>query len=323
MLLIGRAGLVAWLLLLAACSRPAPNQAPAAVLGDPPVEAKLKVTTTTTLLTDLVRVIGGDDVAVTGLMGPGVDPHLYQASASDIDKLTGADLVLYHGLHLEGKLGEVLEQIGEQGRATEAACGTLGDSRLLGWDSSSPDAGPKDPHVWFDVTLWSHVAQQVAAVLAGHDPEHAEDYRARMEAYQAELDALHAWCREQAESLPPERRVLVTAHDAFQYFGRAYGFEVHGLQGISTAAQAGTADVQRLCDLIVSRRVPAIFVESSVPTRTIEAVQAAARARGHEVAIGGQLYSDALGEPDGEAGSYLGMVRANMTTIVTALRGDG
>jgi manganese/zinc/iron transport system substrate-binding protein len=203
---------------------------------------------------------------------------------------------------------------------TAAVADGIDPARLL----SPPEfSGAHDPHVWFDVTLWMDAARHVAKVLAEHDPTHATNYRISVERYLGELAAVDAYVRDQAARVAPSQRVLITAHDAFNYFGRAYGFEVRGLQGISTAAEAGTADVQALARFVTERRIPALFVESSVPPRTIEAVQAAVRARGFAVAIGGALYSDALGSPDSPAGSYVGMVRSNIDTIVTALLGAG
>jgi manganese/zinc/iron transport system substrate-binding protein len=275
----------------------------------------LAIVTTTGIVGDLVRSVGGEHVAVTSLMGPGIDPHLYRARESDVQRLADADLVFYNGLHLEAKLGDVLERM--TGRIpTAAVADGIAPERLL----SPPEfSGAHDPHVWFDVTLWMDAAHHVAAVLAEHDPAHATFYRDSLERYLGELAGLDAYVREQAARVPPSQRVLITAHDAFNYFGRAYGFEVRGLQGISTAAEAGTADVQALARFVAERRIPALFVESSVPPRTIEAVQAAVRARGFAVEIGGALYSDALGSPGSPAASYVGMVHSNIDTIVKAL----
>lgn len=278
---------------------------------------ELRVVATTGMIADMVREVGGDRVRVEGFMGPGVDPHLYKARESDVRRLAEADLVFFNGLHLEAKMAEVLERI--RGRIrTVAVTRDIDRSRLL----APPEfEGAYDPHVWFDITLWMEAVETVRAALAGIDPANAETYRRNAARYLAELRALHEYVKTRAASLPPERRVLVTAHDAFNYFGRAYGFEVRGLQGISTATEAGTADIQRLADFIAARRIPAIFVESSVSPRTIEAVRAAVRARGFEVEIGGQLYSDALGDAGTPEGTYTGMVRHNIDTIVDALSG--
>lgn len=277
----------------------------------------LNVVATTTMLADLARSIGGERVHVDGLMGPGIDPHLYQASAGDVGLMQNADVVLYNGLHLEGKMGEIFEALGRQGRAVISIEEGLDEGKLLGW---ADDPSVHDPHIWFDVMLWKDAAAIVASGLSGLDPEGAADYAASLDAYLAELTALDAYVRARAEELPAAQRILVTAHDAFQYFGHAYGFEVRGLQGISTDAEAGTADVSALADFIVERRIKAVFVESSVPTKTIEALQAAVAARGFDVAIGGELYSDSLGDAASGHDTYLTTVAANIDTIVDALK---
>jgi manganese/zinc/iron transport system substrate-binding protein len=295
--------------LLAACGR-VDDGTPAAGVA---VDGPLTVVATTGMLADAVEHLGGDRVDVTALMGPGVDPHLYQASEGDVRRLSDADLIVYNGLHLEARLSEVLARI--EGR-TFAAAEAIDESRLL----APPEfAGQYDPHVWFDVELWASVVEAIRDELAERDPDGAEEYRANAEAYLAELRELHEWTQEEAARVPEEQRVLVTAHDAFNYFGRAYGFDVHGLQGISTATEAGAADVQRLAEFIAERRIPAIFVETSVSPRAIQAVQEAVGARGYEVAIGEELYSDALGDPDTPEGTYAGMVRHNVTAIVSGL----
>ena len=276
---------------------------------------RIRVVTTTGMITDIVQIVGGDRVAVKGLMGPGVDPHAYKASEGDVIDLSSADVVFYNGLHLESKMAEVFEKMGDR-ITTVAVTDGIDRQRLL----APPEfEGAYDPHVWFDVTLWMEAVKQVEKTLSELDPDHAAGYRARAQAYLQELAALHAYVQAQASRVPPQQRVLVTAHDAFNYFGRAYGFEVRGLQGISTAAEAGAGDVKALADFIVERRIPAIFVESSVPLRSVQALQAAVRARGFEVRIGGELFSDAMGDWGTEEGTYVGMVRHNIDTIVGAL----
>jgi manganese/zinc/iron transport system substrate-binding protein len=249
-------------------------------------------------------------------MGPGVDPHLYVASEGDVDRLVQADVIFYNGLFLEAQMADVLRQIGERKPAI-AVAEAIEPAQLLPWANYADEF---DPHVWFDVSLWMQTVGAVERALAEVDPDHAATYTANAEAYRAELTALDTYVKEQAATVSPEQRVLVTAHDAFHYFGRAYGFEVRGLQGISTASEASTADVRGLADFIAERGIPAIFIETSVPVRNVEALQAAVRDRGSEVVIGGQLYSDALGSPDGDAGTYVGMVRHNIDTIVAALK---
>lgn len=304
-------GLLLLFLCWAACAREQGKAGPD--ISTRPV----RVVTTIGMLTDVVRNIGGDRVEVTGLMGPGVDPHLFKASAGDVTAMQQADIVFYNGLHLEGAMGKLFHRMAGA-RRTVAAAEAIPPERLQAHDDSP---GLHDPHVWFDVTLWMEVARAVATALEELDPAHAEGYRERLGVYLRRLEALHAWARARAEELPLDRRVLITAHDAFRYFGRAYGFEVHGLQGISTVAEAGTSDLRELAGFIVERRVPAIFVESSVPRRTIRALQAAVEARGFSVTIGGELYSDALGDPTTPEGSYEGMIRHNVDTIVDALKG--
>jgi len=278
---------------------------------------RTRVVTTIGMITDVVARVGGDRVLVEGLMGPGVDPHLYKASAGDVRRLAEAELVFFNGLHLEAAMGEVLEEM-DRWRPTRAVTDSIPRSALR----APPEfKGNYDPHVWFDVRLWQRTIAVVVATLSEHDPAYAGEYRARGAAYSAELAALDAWVRQRVSVLPPERRVLVTAHDAFNYFGLAYGFEVKGLQGISTASEAGTADVQRLAEEIAARRIPAIFVETSISPRTVEALQAAVRSRGFDVQIGGSLFSDAMGDGGTPEGTYIGMVRHNVNTIVNALRG--
>lgn len=278
----------------------------------------VRVVTTTSLIADAVKQVGGSRVEVTALMGPGIDPHLYKAREGDVLRLARADIVFYHGLHLEAKMADILAKMGRW--VPTYAVGNAVDPADLIYPEGS--AGNPDPHIWFDVRLWMQVVSYIAEALAERDPVHREVYRANSHAYLRELAELDGWVREWVGRIPPEQRVLVTAHDAFGYFARAYNFEVRGLQGISTVAEAGIADVQELADFIVRRRIRAIFIESSVPVRNIEAVQEAVRARGWEVAIGGQLYSDSLGEPDTEAGTYTGMVRHNVRTVVEALTGQ-
>jgi manganese/zinc/iron transport system substrate-binding protein len=306
------AGVVAALLLVGALSGCGDGDAGSE--GD----GVLQVVATTGQVGDLVRNIGGARVAVTTLMGPGIDPHLYKASAGDVAKLRAADAIFYNGLHLEAKMGEVLGGMRGRGRSV-AVAEAIPAGRLI----APPEfAGAHDPHVWLDVALWRIAATHVRDTLAEIDPTHAILYRDAASAYLARLDSLDAYVRDRLTTVPAARRVLVTAHDAFQYFGRAYGVEVRGLQGISTATEAGTGDVQELAAFIAERRIPSLFVESSVSPRAIAAVRAAVRARGFEVGIGGELFSDALGEAGGPAATYIGMVRHNIDTIVAGLAGS-
>ena len=277
----------------------------------------VRAVATTSLVADLVRNIGGEHVQVTGLMGAGVDPHLYKASEGDVRKLAHADVIFYSGLHLEAGLARVLERLTQQ-RQVVAVTAAIDPNNLL---TPAQFKGQHDPHIWFDVSLWMQTIQPVADKLAELDPAHAQDYRDNAAAYYQELQALHEWVREQIDRLPQNQRVLITAHDAFNYFGRAYDFDVRGLQGISTQAEASTGDMQSLAAFIAEHRIRAIFIESSVPRRNVEAVQAAVEARGFAVEIGGELFSDALGNPGTPEGTYIGMVQHNVSTIVSALEG--
>lgn len=282
-------------------------------------ERTINVVTTTGMIADIAKNVGGERLNVQSLMGPGVDPHLYKASEGDVQLLQEADIIFYNGLHLESQMGEVLERLNEFGVTTVAVADEIDPSQL----QSPPEfAGNYDPHVWFDVTLWMQAVNRVKEALVELDPDSAAVYEANTEAYLGELEDLHQYVLDQASTIPAEQRILITAHDAFNYFGRAYGFEVRGLQGISTEAQAGTADVQALADYIVEKQIPAIFVESSVPQRNVEAVQAAVQAQGFDVQIGGSLFSDAMGTAGTPEGTYVGMVRHNIDTIVAALTGE-
>jgi manganese/zinc/iron transport system substrate-binding protein len=301
-------------LLAAGCGRVEGERSPADLASRP-----IEVVTTTGMVTDLVERVGGDRVRVEGLMGPGVDPHLYKASEGDVIALAGADAVFYNGLHLEAKVAEVFERMGDRVR-TYAVTDGIPRSRL---DAPPAFAGNYDPHVWFDVGLWRQALAQVRDDLTALDPDHASTYRRNAARYDAELAELDGWVRAQTSRVPAERRVLVTAHDAFNYFGRAYGFDVRGLQGISTASEAGTADVRGLAEFIAARRIPAIFVESSVSPRAIQAVREAVRSRGFEVGLAEPLFSDAMGDPGTPEGTYPGMVRHNVRSIVGGLLGEG
>ena len=282
---------------------------------DAATTGKLTVVTTIGMITDIVRNVGGTHVEVTGLMGPGVDPHLYKATAGDVARLTSAKLIFYNGLHLESKMGEILAKMTGNTK-TIAVTDDVDKAHLL----TPPEfEGQYDPHLWFDVTLWMKAVEKVRNTLTEIDPGHQADYEANAERYLAELAELHQYVKTQTEKVPSEQRVLVTAHDAFNYFGKAYGFEVRGLQGISTATEAGIADVQELATFIAERRIPAIFVESSVSSRSIEAVKAAVNSKGFNVKIGGQLFSDAMGTDGTPEGTYIGMVRHNIDTITAAL----
>lgn len=279
-------------------------------------DERIEVVCTTGMVADLARNIGGDRIAVVGMMGPGVDPHYYKASQGDLAKLTAANLILFNGLFLEGKLEAIFAKMARR-KPVLAVAEHIPEERLL----RPPEFdGNFDPHIWFDVSLWAQTIEPVVARLSALDPDGASVYRQNGARYRARLDSLHQWVFNQIALLPEASRVLITAHDAFGYFGRAYGVEVVGLQGISTVADYGVNDVTRLVDLIVEREVKAIFVESSVPARSIEAVREGCLDRGFPVAIGGTLYSDAMGAAGSGADTYVGMVESNVNTLVGALR---
>jgi len=280
-------------------------------------DGRLNIITTTTMLYDLAVSIGGEKVNVTALMGPGIDPHLYKASAGDVTRMQDADVVIYNGLHLEGKMGDIFALLSKSGRNIICAEDGIEDSKLLS-DDQNPEV--HDPHIWYNVSIWKDVAKHVAARLIEFDPGNADTYSANLGSYLIELDDLEQYIKERIEEVSESQRVLVTAHDAFGYFGSAYGFEVMGLQGISTDAEAGTADVSNLAAFIAENQIKAIFVESSVPPRNIEALRAAVEARGFAVAIGGELYSDSLGDKSSGHDTYILTFKANIDTIVDALR---
>lgn len=311
----GRLFLLGFISLAAGCgdgARPGADGADRRAAGS---SGALRIVATIGMIADAAGNIGGERVNVVALMGAGVDPHLYRASEGDVRRLGEAEIIFYNGLHLEAAMGEVLERMRGRKRTVAVSDGVQRE-RLL----APPEfRGAFDPHIWFDVEMWSRAAERIRDALVEYDPANAAGYRANSERYLAQLRELHEHVRSRAAQVPDAQRVLITAHDAFNYFGRAYGFEVRGLQGISTASEAGTNDVQALAAFIAERRIPAIFVESSIPPRTIEAVQAAVKARGFETRIGGQLYSDAMGDAGTAQGTYLGMVRHNIDTIVTAL----
>lgn len=282
-----------------------------------PKDGKFQIVATTSMITDLVKNIGGDKVEVQGLMGAGVDPHLYKASEGDVSKLANADMILYGGLHLEGKLVEVFEKMQKQKISTVAVSDALDKKDLIG---STLFASNYDPHIWFDVKNWEKITQFVADQLSEAQPENKEIFQANAKTYLAELKILEEEIIAEIATLPEDKRRLVTAHDAFNYFGRAYKFDVVGLQGLSTATEAGVQDVQKTASYIIDHKVKSVFIESSVPRRTVEALQASVNSKNHQVKIGGTLFSDALGNPGTPEGTYIGMFKYNVHTIVEALK---
>jgi manganese/zinc/iron transport system substrate-binding protein len=280
-------------------------------------EAELPhIAATTSMIGDLLKEIGGETFELDVLMGAGVDPHLYRATQGDLKKLTRARAIFYNGLHLEGKMTQVLEKLSRR-KPSIAVAEAIPKDFLRLTDGSS---GQPDPHVWFDVSLWEMVAEQVENSLVELFPHQSSVYRKNGASYKQKLQILHSQVREEIQKIPVRQRILVTAHDAFGYFGDAYDIEVIGLQGISTATEFGLYDLKRITDLVIKRKVKAVFVESSVPARFVEALQKGVLARGHRLELGGTLYSDAMGEAGTPEGTYTGMVKHNVATIVRALK---
>lgn len=277
---------------------------------------KLSIVTTTGMIADVVKNIGKDSIQVQALMGPGVDPHLYKATQGDLGRLQKADIIFYNGLHLEGKMGEVFEKLGRIKNVVPVA-GRIEASRLLS-DPVYTDA--HDPHVWFDVNLWSSTIDVVVEILSAEDAENAAFYQQNGKNLKAEFSLLDNWVRTQVSTIPEDKRILITAHDAFNYFGKAYDIEVRGLQGISTLSEFGLKDRVDLVNFIVEKQIKAVFVETSVSQKNIDAIIEGCQQKGHDVTVGGYLYSDAMGADGTPEGTYTGMVRANVNTIVNSLR---
>jgi len=302
---------------LVACSDPSAQST------TEPTEQSLTIVTTTGMITDPASIIAGgsnsDYATVTGIMGSGIDPHLYKPTRTDIAKLMDADVVLYSGLLLEGRMTDAFVRIASSGITVRAVTEAIDESSLL----APPEfAGHHDPHLWMDPLAWSLAVNVIADTLSGADPEHAQDYRSNATAYQSQIADLHAYAEQVLSTVPEPQRVLITAHDAFNYFGRRYNYEVVGIQGISTESEAGVRDIERIVDLLVERKIKAVFIETTVSERNINALIAGARARGHEVVIGGSLFSDAMGQEGTYEGTYIGMIDHNITTIARALGGD-
>ena len=283
------------------------------------VPANYTIVTTCGMVTDIVREVAGDKARVSGLLGEGVDPHLYKPTRDDVAKLLKADVVFYSGLMLEGRMSDTFLKIARRGASVFAVTELLDEKFLL-----EPEEfhGHTDPHVWMDVSGWMEAVKVVARSLSEVDPEHAAFYERNAKRYNTQLARLDDYAKKALSSIPKERRVLITAHDAFHYFGRAYGIEVRGIQGISTESEAGVADINKLVDYLVDRKIPAIFVESSVSDKNIKALVEGCKSRGHQVRIGGELFSDAMGKPGSYEGTYLGMIDHNVTLIARALGGE-
>ena len=277
---------------------------------------KVNIVATTGMIADIARNIGKDSVMVNALMGPGVDPHLYKATQGDLGRLRRADIIFYNGLHLEGKMGDVFEKLERIKTVVPVARG-IETSMLI---DNPIFQGSHDPHIWFDVSMWSSIISEVTSTLIKTDPESQAYYEKNAQEYREALQELHSWVILEIQKIPKDKRLMVTAHDAFSYFGRAYDIEVRGLQGISTLSEFGLKDRVDLVNFIVERKVKAVFVETSVSKRNINAIVEGCRQKGHNVIIGGNLFSDAMGADGTPAGNYIGMVKANVKTIVEALR---
>lgn len=304
--------LCGWLVAIAGCntSSPPTTAAGSTFSGSYPIKA----TVTVGMVADLVREIGGEQVKVTQLMGSAVDPHLHKPSRDDVQSIASSDAVFCNGLMLEGKMAEALESSAQ----VRPTC-VVGKNLQLPQDIVGADPHHPDPHVWMDVSLWSQASKVIGTFMAALDPSHAPDYVARCDALSSKLDKLHAYGQRIIATIPAERRVLITSHDAFRYFGKAYGLEVQAIQGISTESEAGLQRINELVDLLVSRKIEAVFIESSVPKKSIEALIEGAHSRGQKVRIGGELFSDAMGPEGTYEGTYIGMMDHNLSTIARAL----
>ena len=278
-----------------------------------------RVAATIGMVADIVRQVAGDRGEVTAIIGEGVDPHLYVPTRSDVAALMEADIVFYSGLLLEGKMTDTLIRVARGGRPVHAVTELVDESALL---APEEFAGHFDPHLWMDVSGWMLAVDAVTGALAVFDPDGADGYRERAAAYRATLAELHDYGLGAVGSIPERQRILVTAHDAFNYFGRAYGLEVEGIQGMSTESEAGLDRINRLVDLLVTREIEAVFVETTIADRNVRALIEGAAARGHEVEVGGELFSDAMGPPGTYEGTYVGMLDHNITTVARALGGE-
>ncbi len=304
--------------LCAACNGTAPtaksgDAASAVFHGRYPIQA----IATVGMVADVVRNVGGEPVKVVQVMGSGVDPHLYKATRDDVQTIMRGDIVFYSGLMLEGKMVDTLIKV-SRSKSVYAVTERIDESYLL---EPEDFPGHHDPHVWMDVSAWSKCVDVVAEALSEYDPPHARDYQANAASYRQQLADLHEYGLKSVRTIPKDNRVLVTSHDAFNYFGRAYELDVQGVQGISTESEAGLRRINDLVDMLVEKKVSAVFVESSVPRKNIEALVDGARSRGHEVIIGGELYSDAMGQAGTYEGTYVGMLDHNITAVTRALGG--
>ena len=287
--------------------------------GEDSLSYPYRVVATTGMVADIVRNVAGEKAEVRGMMGPGVDPHLYKPTRNDVAALRKAEAVFYSGLYLEGKMSDTLVRIATQRKPVVAVTEAIDEDYLL---DSEDYEGLYDPHVWMDVAAWKQAVRVVAGELSAFDADNAQHYKSNAEAYLGRLEELDQYVEKVIGTIPEKSRVLVTAHDAFRYFGKAYGVEVMGIQGISTASEAGLEDLNKLVDTLVEREIGAVFVETSVAAKNVKALIEGAGSRGHEVTIGGSLYSDAMGKPGTYEGTYIGMIDHNATVIARSLGGE-
>lgn len=284
--------------------------------NDDPANDKPLVLATTSIVADIATNICTDFADVKSLMGPGVDPHLYKASHGDIELLTNADVVIYNGLHLEGKMSEILEKL-KSSKTIIAVSDGVDPSMIR---TINEDADVHDPHIWFDISMWSKGVQHVSESLIKKYPEHKSVIEAKTKSYLHEMDSVHKACLVVVEALPVKKRILITSHDAFEYFGRSYNFKVRGLQGISTLSESGLKDVTDMVNFIIDNEIKAVFVENSVPQKALRSVIDGCRSKGHDVEVGGELFSDALGADRTPEGTYLGMIYYNVETVTNGLK---
>ena len=271
------------------------------------------------MVADITKAVAGEHVTIHLLMGEGVDPHLYKPTTADAKEILNADVIIYSGLMLEGRMTDTFFKAARMGKVVYPVTELLDETYIL---EPRDFEGHWDPHVWNDVYAWSKAVDAVTIALCEQDPSHCDAFRANAVAYQKELTELHEYAKEVIGSIPESKRVLITAHDAFNYFGRAYGIEVVGVQGLSTESEAGIEDVNNLVNMLVDQKITAVFIESSVLDRNVKALVEGAKAKGHDVRIGGVLFSDAMGTAGTYEGTYIGMIDHNATVIARALGGS-
>lgn len=278
----------------------------------------LHIVATTGIIEDGLKQIVGDSAEVSALMGPGTDPHLYKPTPFDVELLEDADVIVCNGLHLEGKMSEMLQKYG-QTKPVIAVSDGIDENQLI---QSVDGADSHDPHIWFDPTIWSTGLENVARELGEIEPKNATYFKTNFERYHAEIQKMEDWVEAQFQFLDDGTKVLITSHDAFSYFGKRFGIEVRGIQGISTLSEVGLKDISEMVDFVIERNIPAIFVETSTSNKTAQAIIDGTKEKGYELQMKGPLYSDALGEPDAPAGSYIGMVKTNVQMIVEGLKSN-